>query len=82
MDKYLNSLQSYSDAVSSDIEPEKVMKEASKERAKYTKIIYNKQHEYQQKVLNRDLRKAVAELPSSKRSQFADVKEVNAQSTH
>ena len=82
MDKYLNSLQSYADAVSSDIDPEKVMKEASKEIAKYTKIIYNKQHEYQQKVLNRDLRKAVAELPSSKRSQFADVKELNAQSTH
>ena len=76
IDKFMQSQQSYADAVSSDIDIDKVMKESAKEVAKFTKIIYNKQMEYQAKVLNSELTSVVAELPLADRFKFADIKDL------
>ena len=54
---------------------EKETNDTAHEIAKYQKIIYNKMMEYGLKKYNKEQKASVSALPSSKRWQFADVKE-------
>ena len=79
IDKVLQALQSYVDAVSLATEfanMQKLIEDASAEIAKYMRIIFDKIMQYVLKILNEGLTKVVALLPSSMRYQFADMKEV------
>ena len=79
IDKILQSLQSYVDAVSLATEfadMQKLIDDSSAEIAKYMRIIFDKIMQYVLKILNEGLTKVVALLPSSMRYQFADMKEV------
>jgi hypothetical protein len=74
---YLSAISSYIDAVSSVISDiQKVISDAACEIAKYMKIIFDKIMEYVMKVLNEQLTKIVASLPSHMRAMFADIKEI------
>ena len=76
MDKYLNAIQSYVDAVSNtvgDLE-EMICKEAMK-AAKYMKVLMDKIMEFVLKQLNAVMAKVVASMPSSFRNQIGDLKE-------
>jgi len=78
IDKFLNSITSYIDAVSlpSNIKDlSSLIHKAACEIAKYMKIIFDKVMEYVLKLLNKALTKAVAALPAHLRFQFADIKE-------
>lgn len=76
MDKYLNAIQSYVDAVSSTIGnlKEMICKEAMK-AAKYMKVLFDKIMEFVLKQLNVVMSKVIAALPSSLRNKFGDLKE-------
>ena len=76
MDKYLNAIQSYVDAVSSTVGnlEEMICKEAMK-AAKYMKVLFDKIMEFVLKQLNVVMTKVVAALPSSLRNKFGDLKE-------
>jgi len=79
IDKVLQALQSYVDAVSIATEfanMQKLIEDASAEIGKYMRIIFDKIMQYALKILNEGLTKVVAMLPSSMRYQFADMKEV------
>jgi hypothetical protein len=78
MDKAMNALQSYTDAVSmtkgtSDLE--KLISESSKRQSKYMKIVMDKMMEYTEKSMNKEMTKAVSALPAYKRMDFLDVKD-------
>ncbi len=74
--KYLSSIMSYSDAVSNPIPNiQKEVEFTSIEMSKHMKTIYDKVMEYSVKTLNSELTTTVSNLPSSKRFQYADVKE-------
>ena len=76
MDKYLNAIQSYVDAVSSTVGnlEEMICKEAMK-AAKYMKVLFDKMMEFVLKQLNVVMSKVVAALPSALRNKFGDLKE-------
>tara|TARA_Y100001963_G_scaffold115950_2_gene161040 strand:- start:2773 stop:4875 length:2103 start_codon:yes stop_codon:yes gene_type:complete len=75
-EKVMSAQQQYADAVSNpEIDLEKEMDDTSHEIAKYQKVIYNKMMEYGLKKYNKEQKASVSALPSSKRWQFADVKE-------
>jgi len=74
---YLSAISSYIDAVSSVIDDiQKIISDAACEIAKYMKILLDKVMEYVMKVLNEQLTKIVAALPSHMRAKFADIKEL------
>lgn len=79
VDKFLQALQSYVDAVSitrtfSAIR--KVIRDFACEIARYLKQIYDKIAQYALKVLNEALNLVVAAIPSSFRYLFGDVKQI------
>tara|TARA_R100000152_G_C6775517_1_gene203974 strand:- start:475 stop:2559 length:2085 start_codon:yes stop_codon:yes gene_type:complete len=75
-EKVMSAQQQYADAVSNpEIDLEKETNDTAHEIAKYQKIIYNKMMEYGLKKYNKEQKDSVSALPSSKRWQFADVKE-------
>ena len=77
LDKFLQSLQSYVDAVTNVIaDIQKLMKDIASQIANYMKQIFDKIMEYAMKILNKALNKVVAALPSSLRHQFSDMKQV------
>ena len=78
IDKAMNALASYTDAVSitqgvKDLK--KVIKDSSKTQAKYMKVVMDQVKEYTGKKLNKEMTKAVSALPSCKRFQFLDLKD-------
>ena len=78
IDKAMNALASYTDAVSitqgvKDLK--KVIKDSSKQQAKYIKVVMYKVKQYTEKKLNKEMTKAVSALPASKRWQFMDLKD-------
>ena len=78
IDKYMNSLVSYRDAVSiTDTvrNIQKVVKDSAKKQAKYMKPIIDNLKEYSEKKIEKELTKAVSTLPACKRWQFLDLKE-------
>jgi len=76
MDKYLNAIQSYVDAVSSTIgDLEEMICKGAMQAAKYMKVIFDKIMEFVLKQLNVVMTKVIASLPSSFRNQMGDLKE-------
>jgi len=75
--KYLDAITCYADAVSGLINSiQNLIAKAACVIAKYMKIIFDKIMEYVLKLLNKELTKVVAAMPSSMRSMFADMKEI------
>ena len=67
IDKAMNALSSYTDAVSitqgvKDLQ--KVVSDSSKTQAKYMKVIMDKVMEYTQKKVNKEMTSAVSALPA------------------
>ena len=80
MESYLESISSYSAAVSGP--PTDMNVEISKSAcqvSKYMKIIMDKVMEYTNKQMNNELSSTVAQLPSTMRYQFGDMKDVITQ---
>ena len=78
IDKAMNALSSYTDAVSitegvRDLK--KVISDSSKTQSKYMKVIMDNVMEYSQKKINKEMTSAVSALPSCKRWQMADLKD-------
>ena len=78
IDKAMNALSSYTDAVSitqgvKDLK--KVISDSSKQQAKYMKVVMDKVKQYTEKKLNKEMTKAVSALPACKRWQFMDLKD-------
>ena len=82
IDKAMNALASYTDAVSitqgvKDLK--KVISDSSKTQAKYMKVVMDKVKQYTEKKLNKEMTKAVSALPSCKRFEFLDLKDIMTQ---
>jgi hypothetical protein len=78
IDKAMNALQSYTDAVSITQEQQnlsKLISDSSKRQSKYMKPVMDKMMEYSQKSINKEMTKAVSALPAYKRMEFLDVKD-------
>ena len=76
MDKYLNAIQSYVDAVSSTVgDLEEMICKGAKQAAKYMKVLYDKMMEFVLKQLNTVMSKVVAALPNAFHNKFGDLKE-------
>tara|TARA_B100000287_G_C20644608_1_gene784661 strand:- start:229 stop:2109 length:1881 start_codon:yes stop_codon:yes gene_type:complete len=82
IDKAMNALASYTDAVSitqgvKDLK--KVISDSSKTQSKYMKVIMDKVMEYSQKKVNKEMTGAVSALPACKRWQMLDLKDIMTQ---
>ena len=78
----LQSLGNFADAaVMPPMDMENMMKEAAEINSKYMKVVFDKMNEFTNKKLNSELSKVVAAMPASKRSMFADMKQVLNQDT-
>ena len=78
IDKAMNALSSYTDAVSmtENIRNlKKVISDSSKTQSKYMKVMMDKVMEYSEKKLNKEMTAAVSALPASKRWQMLDLKD-------
>ena len=78
IDKAMNALQSYTDAVSITEgvrNLKKVISDSSKQQSKYMKVVMDKVMEYSEKKLNKEMTAAVSALPACKRWQFLDLKD-------
>ena len=78
IDKAMNALASYTDQVSITEGVKnlrKVIKDSSKQQAKYMKVVMDKVKQYTEKKLNKEMTKAVSALPACKRCQFMDLKD-------
>ena len=78
IDKAMNALMSYTDAVSITEgvrNLKKVVSDSSKTQSKYMKVIMDNVMEYSQKKINKEMTSAVSALPSCKRWQMADLKD-------
>tara|TARA_E500000331_G_scaffold190875_1_gene183637 strand:- start:4101 stop:5966 length:1866 start_codon:yes stop_codon:yes gene_type:complete len=78
IEKAINALSSYTDAVSitqgvKDLK--KVIKDSAKTQSKYMKVIMDKVKEYSQKKINQEMTSAVSALPACKRWQMLDLKD-------
>ena len=80
LDKYLNAIQNYTDAVSdTGTSIEDMLHKAACELTKYMKVIFDKVMEFVLKQLNIILSDVVSALPTSLRNNFGDIKEVLTQ---
>ena len=76
LDKYLNAITSYADAVSSRVPSlDGIIDKATREIQKYMKVIFDKVLDYTMKTLNEGLTRVVSALPISMRANFSDMKE-------
>ena len=76
VDKYLNAIQSYVDAVSSGAEElQKFIHDAACQMTKYMKVIFDKIMEFVLKQLNIVMQKVVAAMPTNLRHEMGDLKE-------
>ena len=78
IDKAMNALSSYTDAVSMTEgvrNLKKVVSDSSKTQSKYMKVIMDKVMEYSQKKINQEMTAAVSALPASKRWHMLDLKD-------
>lgn len=78
IDKHMNALASYTDAVSMTEgvkNLKKLISDSSKQQSKYMKVVMDKVMEFNQKALNKEMTAAVSALPSSERYKFLDLKE-------
>ena len=82
IDKAMNALASYTDAVSitqgvKDLK--KVISDSSETQSKYMKVIMDKVKDYTQKKINKEMTAAVSALPACKRWQMLDLKDIMTQ---
>ena len=76
VDKYLNAIQSYVDAVSSGAEElQKFIHDAACQMTKYMKVIFDKIMEFVLKQLNIVMQQVVAAMPTNLRHELGDLKE-------
>lgn len=76
VDKYLNAIQSYVDAVSSGAEElQKFIHDAACQMTKYMKVIFDKIMEFVLKQLNVVMQQVVAAMPTNLRHEMGDLKE-------
>ena len=76
VDKYLNAIQSYVDAVSSGAEElQKFIHDAACQMTKYMKVIFDKIMEFVLKQLNVVMQQVVAAMPTNIRHEMGDLKE-------
>ena len=78
IDKAMNALSSYTDAVSITEgvrNLKKVVSNSSKTQSKYMKVVMDKVMEYSEKKLNKEMTAAVSALPASKRWHMLDLKD-------
>ena len=76
VDKYLNAIQSYVDAVSSGAdELQKFIHDAACQMTKYMKVIFDKIMEFVLKQLNVVMQQVVAAMPTNLRHEMGDLKE-------
>ncbi len=73
--KHLKSMTEYRNAVSLKVDMEKEIDQTAKDIAKFEKVSVDKLMEYSLKSMNASIAGTVADLPSAKRFQYADVKE-------
>ena len=77
MNVALQSMGNYADAsMMPPMDLDVMIKDAASINAKYMKTIFNKMNEYTNKKLNAELAATVAKMPATKRSMFADMKQV------
>ena len=77
MNVALQSMGNYADAsMNPPMNLDAMIQDAASTNAKYMKTIFNKINEYTNKKLNAELASTVAKMPASKRSMFADMKQV------
>jgi len=82
MNDALQSLGNYADASTNpSMNMEGLIKEAAAVNAKYMKVVFDKMNEFTNKKLNAELSKTISALPATKRSMFADMKQVLNQDT-
>ncbi len=73
----LQSLGNYADASTRpQMDFDKLIESAAESNAKYMKVIFNKMNEFTNKTLSAELSSTIAHLPATKRSMFADMKQV------
>ena len=73
----LQSMGNYADAsMMPPMNLDAMIQETASINAKYMKTIFNKMNEFTNKKLNAELASTVAKMPASKRSMFADMKQV------
>ncbi len=76
VDKYLNSIQSYVDAVSSGVDNlQKIINDAACQMVKYMKVLFDKIMEFVLKQLNVVMQQVVAAMPTNIRHEMGDLKE-------
>ena len=77
MNTALQSMGNYADAsMNPPMNLNALIEDAASTNAKYMKTIFNKMNEYTNKKLNAELSATIAKMPATKRSQFADMKQV------
>ncbi len=77
MNVSLQSMGNYADAsMMPSMDLDGMIKDAASINAKYMKTLFNKMNEYTNKKLNSELASTIAKMPASKRSMFADMKQV------
>ena len=82
INKSLESFGNYADMASRpEMDIEKLVEDAAAVNSKYMKTIMNKMMEFTNKKVNAELSAAVSAMPASKRSQFADMKNLMNQNS-
>ena len=82
MNESLQSLGNFADAAAMPpMNMESMMKEAAEVNSKYMKVVFDKMNEFTNKKLNSELSKVISAMPATKRSMFADMKQVLNQDT-
>jgi len=77
MNTALQSMGNYADAsMNPPMNLDAMIKDTASINAKYMKTIFNKMNEFTNKKLNAELASTIAKMPASKRSMFADRKQV------
>ena len=77
MNTALQSMGNYADAsMNPPMNLDAMIKDTASINAKYMKTIFNKMNEFTNKKLNAELASTIAKMPASKRSMFADMKQV------
>ena len=77
MNTALQSMGNYADAsMNPPMNLDVMIQDAAATNAKYMKVIFSKMNEFTNKKLNAELSKTISKMPATKRSMFADMKQV------
>tara|TARA_Y100001963_G_scaffold51634_1_gene72192 strand:- start:642 stop:3155 length:2514 start_codon:yes stop_codon:yes gene_type:complete len=80
LNNFLGAIGNYTEAVSGPpTDMQQLIKGSASQNSKYMKVIMDKVMEFTNKTMNKELTKAINQLPISKRSMFGDMKEILTQ---